>query len=129
MIGRNSILAASAMTACAFAAPAYAGQADVDCAVKTVGVFENRVHVECVNMGGALGFGNIAGGQSHAKIATPYFAVPISSPMAAQVIALGSAALNGHSRRVHIFYDDNPARNPPGCNMADCRLLLGLEAE
>lgn len=123
---RNAFLAASAIAACAFAAPAYAGQVEVDCAVKTVGVFENRVHVECVNLSGNLGFGL---GQKKPALATPYFAVPISSPMAAQVIAVGTAALNGHSRQVHIFYDNNPARNPPGCQVNDCRLLLGLEAE
>ncbi len=124
---RNSYLAASALMACALAMPglAQAARQSVNCTLKDVGIFENRVHVECLYMG-ALGLG--IGNKPAPHPSATFFAVPIDTPMAARVTELGAAMLNSKKRQVDVFYDDDPRANPPGCQANDCRRLLGIVA-
>ena len=105
---------------------ARAGQSFASCSVVDVASFNNRVHIHCTKVSGGCDF--TPGGCKQADTTPPtYVAVEASSAMAPTVIQIGLSALT-MKRFVDIFYDDNAAANPAGCNANDCRRLIGVVA-
>jgi hypothetical protein len=101
------------------ASPVRAKQVSAPCVVAGVATFVDRVHVRCLIWRDGTGAPGSAVGLPE------YLAVEADSPMAAHVVQLGLSALVG-SRKVEVFFDDEPGANPSGCLKHDCRRLLGL---
>ncbi len=88
-------------------------EGDFWCTIGHVGVYENRIHVNCPDHEGSI----------------KYFAYPSSafeySRRADRYLAVLNTAV-ALGKPVVIAYNDSPETNPPGCLASDCRLLTGL---
>lgn len=82
------------------------------CTITYLAVYDNRIQVEC-----------------NYPSATFYLAAPFGTPAESRqtnrLLALlnTAVALNKHPV---MWFNTNPAANPPGCSAADCRLLQGV---
>jgi len=88
-----------------------------NCTISDIAVFSNppnpRIHVRCTTSPGSGVF---------------YFAVPSTYPnemLSNRYLTLLNTAF-ALNERVYIQYDSLSANNPPGCNVGDCRLIVGL---
>ena len=88
---------------------------ETSCRVGEVAVFPDRVHVFCTR---DIGFPNMGMNQT-----SMYFAVEIASPLAAYLVAIASDATVSR-RDIAVIFDSDPAFNPPGCLVDDCRRAL-----
>jgi hypothetical protein len=108
------LLAASLIAVAATAAQApTALAADTEtkvCQVIDVTAFADRVHIHCA----------VPPGQAGLIPVPAYFAVEATNPLADKMAALGAQALQ-NGRGLSITFVMNPASNPPGCAVADCR--------
>ena len=86
--------------------------------VSNVAVWENRIHVKCATV-------NPVGDPADNVY---YYAYPTGSfdgYTANRLLALGQAAF-ALDKPAWIYYQASRDYNPPGCNLGDCRLLVGL---
>jgi hypothetical protein len=83
------------------------------CTISNIAVFPNRIHVHCTTAI-TVGTNNVsyfaALGDSAHMLSTNRYLVLLNT-----AYALG--------KKVYIYYLDNPANNPPGCNTGDCRAI------
>lgn len=122
-LATNLALLISAATLTHTIPVAHAGQAYAECSVVDVATFNNRVHLHCT---APLQASDLVPGASKNKARGPeYYAVEVVSPMAAQVIQIGLAAV-ASNRTLGVFFDDNAGANPAGCNTNDCRRIIGV---
>lgn len=108
--------------------PVRAAQMVAGCTVVDVATFNNRVHIHCTPQVTACDLVASAGGcgqQGPGATAPTYVAVEATSPMASSVVQVGLSALL-NKRSVNVYFDDNAAANPAGCNANDCRRLIGV---
>ncbi len=81
------------------------------CVIANIAVFTNRIHVHCASTVPSTNISYFAAsGDSAHALATNRFLVILNT-----AYALG--------RPVYVYYLDNAASNPPGCNTADCRAI------
>lgn len=100
--------------------PAQAAGQHKECKATEIAAFQDRVHVFCKK---PPGMGAVEA--SLGKI-IEYFAVATNDPLADKLILLARESLvNG--RPVTVWFDDDPAFNPPGCGAGDCRRLTGIQ--
>jgi len=85
------------------------------CAVLDVSVFTDRVHVRCESEHG--------GGNPSDTEPADYFAVSTGSPFAPIFATVATAAQQARKPLTIVFWSD-PARNPLGCQMSDCRAVV-----
>lgn len=81
--------------------------------VNNVAVFEDRIHLRCSNPYS----GTIA-----------YFAYPTDPAHAAtanQILAIANTAF-ALGKGVYVYFNSNSSLNPSGCNISDCRGLVGV---
>ena len=84
-----------------------------NCTISDIAVFDNRVHVRCTTSPGSGVF---------------YFAAASTYPnemLSNRYLTLLNTAF-ALDERVNIQYDSLSANNPPGCNIGDCRLIVGM---
>jgi hypothetical protein len=118
-----SILCAGA--ALASSETAQAAQVSQACTVAEVATFDNRIHIHCTpDLTACSLLPKGCGGQQQ-PTGPAYFAVESNSAMAATAVQVGLSALV-NKRQLTVFYDNNPATNPAGCQQGDCRRLIGL---
>jgi len=87
--------------------------ASFSCSVDNVAAFENRVHLRCTTSpGGGIYYFAYASDPAHFSAANQMLAV------ANTAFALG--------KPVVVFYNSDSSLNPPGCNVGDCRGLVGV---
>ena len=110
------------VAAFAWSGAAYAGQQVTNCPIVDIATFNNRVHIHCTPQISAC---SLQPGKCAAPEPPQYFAVEASSAMAPTVIQIALAALSS-KRPLNIFYDDNAAANPGGCQQNDCRRIIGV---
>jgi hypothetical protein len=112
----NALAERSLVQAQAPAAPELAPAASVTCTIVDISAFNNRMHVRCQANTGGVGATVI------------FFAAPIGTPadsrLANRYMALLIAAQAFGKHPVISFAD--ASQNPPGCLVADCRLLNGV---
>ncbi len=103
---------ANAQGAGSASGPAAPGGGHV-CSIGYVAVYGNRIQVWCTNSVGAID-----------SFAAP-FASAAESRQTNRLLAMliSGQALN---KQVVLWYNDNPAFNPPGCDAVGCRLLEGV---
>jgi hypothetical protein len=83
------------------------------CTISNIAVFPDRIHVHCTTSV-TVGTDNVS-----------YFVAPGDSAHMLStnryLVLLNTAYTLG--KKVYIYYLDNPANNPPGCNTGDCRVI------
>jgi hypothetical protein len=80
--------------------------------INNVAAFEDRVHLWCATANGSILYYAYATDRAHATTAN-------------EILAIGNTAL-ALGKGVVLFYNDDPALNPPGCQSGDCRGLVGV---
>ena len=82
------------------------------CQVDSVAVFQDRIHIRCNPANGNIAFFAHATDTAHAQDANRMLV------LANTAYALGKS--------VYADYIDDPAFNPSGCQISDCRLLTAI---
>ncbi len=92
-------------------APSAVDAGPFHCTISNIAVFSNRIHVFCSSApaGTTIRYFAASGDKAH-ELATNRFLVMLNT-----AYSLG--------KPVYIYYLDNPASNPPGCNSGDCRAI------
>jgi hypothetical protein len=80
--------------------------------INNVAAFSTRVHIRCSAVNGDIAYYAYANDPTHSIVANQILAV------ANTAFALGSG--------VWVYYNDDQNLNPPGCNVGDCRGLVGI---
>lgn len=87
--------------------------ASFSCSVNNVAAFDTRIHLRCTTSpGGGIYYFAYASDPAHFSTANQILAV------ANTAFALG--------KPVYVYYNSNSSLNPPGCNVSDCRGLVGV---
>lgn len=81
--------------------------------ISSVAAFDNRVHLRCATANGSIIYYAYATDRAHATTAN-------------EILAIGNTAL-ALGKAVELFYNADPALNPPGCGSGDCRGLVGVD--
>lgn len=81
------------------------------CVINNIAVFSSRIHVHCTSAisGTSISYFAASGDSAHALTTNRFLAL------------LNTAYSLG--KPVYIYYLDNTAKNPPGCNTGDCRAI------
>jgi hypothetical protein len=79
------------------------------CTIANIAVFSNRIHVHCTAAISGISYFAASGNSAHALTTNRFLAL------------LNTAYSLG--KPVYIYYLDNPASNPPGCQSGDCRAI------
>jgi hypothetical protein len=81
------------------------------CTISNIAVFSSRIHVFCASKvsGTNIQYFASSGDSAHALVTNRFLAI------------LNTAYTLG--KPVYIYYLDNTASNPPGCNTNDCRAI------
>lgn len=81
------------------------------CTIRNIAVLSNRIHVRCTAAisGTSIQYFASSGDAAHALVTNRFLAI------------LNTAYTLG--KPVYIYYLDNSASNPPGCNSGDCRAI------
>ena len=80
--------------------------------VTNVASFENRVHLRCSNANEGVIYYAYPNDASHIGVAN-------------QILAISNTAF-ALSKGVWVYYNASSTLNPPGCNIGDCRGLVGV---
>jgi hypothetical protein len=109
--GNRAQAAAPPPPATGSAAPSAADGGPFACTISNIAVFSSRIHVYCASKvsGTNIQYFASSGDNAHALVTNRFLAV------------LNTAYTLG--KPVYIYYMDNSASNPPGCNSGDCRAI------
>jgi hypothetical protein len=108
---------ASAQDAAGSNAPDAPNASNFHCTdINNVAAFDNRIHLRCATAN-PVGTDTVyyyayANDAAHATTAN-------------EMLAIGNTAF-ALGKGVYLYYNADPALNPPGCNTGDCRGLVGV---
>ena len=107
----NRVQAAAPALATGSGAPSEVEGGPFGCTISNIAVFSGRIHVHCTASVPSTNISYFAasGDSAHALATNRFLAV------------LNTAYSLG--KPVYIYYLDNAASNPPGCNTGDCRAI------
>jgi hypothetical protein len=109
--GNRAQAAAPPPPATGSGAPSAADGGPFGCTISNIAVFSNRIHVHCSSPipSTSISYFASSGDSEHALVTNRFLAI------------LNTAYSLG--KPVYIYYLDNAASNPPGCNSGDCRAI------
>jgi len=110
-IGNRAQAAAPPPPAAGSGAPSAADGGPFKCTIGNIAVFSSRIHVHCTTpvANTTISYFASSGDSAHALVTNRF------------LVVLNTAYSLG--KPVYIYYLDNTASNPPGCNIGDCRAI------